>query len=459
MKNIKIVPFLALALFLAPACEKDLELNPSQSLSTGEALSDVAALKTALNGAYDGLQALGYYGRGFLVLPETEANLAYLSIANSNRYVASYTYQWTTANGDVTNVWDNGYTAILRANNVINNVDAVPGDAAEKNQVKGEALAIRALVHFDLVRFFAKQYTNGNPSTDLGVPIILTAGIGEPARNTVAEVYAQVVADLTAAKALLRNNGAYRFSPEAAEALLARVYLYKGDWANAEAAASTLIGDSQYALADNVSAMFGGPGSSEEILTLKNEASENRGSDNLGNIYIPAGYGDIRVTDDLRNLYEAGDSRATLIFKHTNDQYYNGKYMEQDGVVGLASPKLIRLAEMYLIRAEARFRQTKTVDALADINTLRTKRGATALMSFANGFTDILHERQRELAFEGHTAFDYWRTNTDMVRNQCGTSVQVSAPCTMSATSNLTVHPIPQTEIDVNQNMVQNEGY
>jgi len=459
MKNIRILTLFSFVLLLASACQKELDLNPSESLSTGEALSDVASLKTALNGAYDAIQVVGYYGRNYQVMAETEANLVYLSTANSNRFVSSYTYQWTTANADITSVWNDGYTAILRANNVINNVDRIDGDAAEKNQIKGEALAIRALVHFDLVRFFAKQYTNGAPNTDPGVPIILTSGIGEPARNTVAEVYDQVISDLEAAKTLLRNDGVYRFSPEGDEALLARVYLYKGDWAKAATAAGSLIGNAQYSLSANVSAMFGGPGSSEEIFTLKNESSENRGSDNLGNIFIPQGYGDIRVTTDLLDLYEAGDSRATLIFKHTNNEYYVGKYLEQDGVVGLASPKILRLAEMYLIRAEARFRQNDTDGALDDLNELRLKRGATELMSLPNGIRDILSERHRELAFEGHTAFDYWRTNTDMVRSQCGTGLEVSAPCTMAANSHLTVHPIPQREIDVNQNMAQNDGY
>lgn len=460
MKNTRILTLLCF-IFLLAACTKELELNPQQSLSTSEALSDIPSMKTALNGAYDDLQALGYYGREFIVMPETEGNLVYLAITNSNRFVASYTYQWTTADGDITDFWNIGYSAILRANNVINNIDALEGDAVEKNQIKGEALAIRALVHFDLVRFFAKQYTVGNPSTDLGVPIILQAGIGEPARNTVAEVYTQVISDLTAAKGLLRNEGIYRFSPEAAEALLARVYLYKGDWANAATAAGNLISNANYALADDVSVMFSAPGSSEEIFTLKNEVSENRGSDNLGNIYVPAGYGDIRVTTDLMDEYEPGDSRTTLIYKHTNDQYYQSKYNEQDGVIGLYSPKILRLAEMYLIRAEARFRQNAADQGvLDDLNAIRTKRGATMMNSLPNGIGDILAERHRELAFEGHTAFDYWRTGTDMVRKQCDTGLEVSTgECTILATDYRTVHPIPQREMDVNQSMIQNEGY
>ncbi|MCB0531345.1 MAG: RagB/SusD family nutrient uptake outer membrane protein [Lewinellaceae bacterium] len=458
MKNTRIITFLCF-IFLMASCSKELELNPFQSLSTGEALADLASMRTAVNGAYDAMQSVGYYGREYLVMPETEANLVYLSIANSNRFIPSYTYQWTTADGDITDVWNIGYSTILRANNVINNIDPLEGDAAEKNQIKGEALAIRAMVHFDLVRFFAKQYTNGNPSTDLGVPIILESGIGEPARNTVEEVYNQVIADLTAAKGLLRDEGIHRFSPNAAEALLARVYLYKGDWANAATAATNVIG-AGYTLADDVVAMFAGPGSSEEIFTLKNESSENRGSDNLGNIYIPAGYGDIRVTTDLMDLYEPGDSRANFIFKHTNNEFYQSKFSEQDGVVGLASPKLLRLAEMYLIRAEARFRQNAAdPGVLSDLNAIRLKRGATQMMSLPNGIGDILAERHRELAFEGHTAFDYWRTGTKMVRQQCDTGLEVSGVCEIEANDFRTVHPIPQREIDVNQSMVQNGGY
>lgn len=459
MKHISILALLIAALLLPVACNKELELNPAQSLSTQEALSDVSSMKTAVNGAYDALQAVAYYGRDFLVVPEVEANLVYLSVSNSNRFVQTYSYSWTTADGYATGLWNTGYTAILRVNNVINNIDALDGDAIEKNQIKGEALAIRALVHFDLVRYFAKQYTNGTPATDLGIPIILKAEIGEPARNTVQEVYTQVIADLQAAKGLLRDEGIYHFSPNAVDALLARVYLYKGDWGNAATMASNLIGASQYALADDVADMFGAPGSSEEIFTLKNEASENRGSDNLGNIYIPAGYGDIRVTTDLLDSYEAGDSRSTLVFKHTNNEYYQSKFQEQDGVVGLYSPKILRLAEMYLIRAEARFRQNDTPGALQDLNAIRMKRGATQWNALPNGIGDILAERHRELAFEGHTIFDYWRTGTTMVRHQCSTGIEVSAPCSIEASSYLAVHPIPQREIDVNQNMQQNPDY
>lgn len=443
-------------LFLATSCSDDLELTPAQSLSTEEALKDIDGLQTALFGAYDGFQRVGYYGREFLVLPEIEGNLVYLTLANSNRFVAAYIYQWTPANGDITDFWNVAYNVILRANNVINSVDGIEGDAGLKNQIKGEAMTIRALAHFDLVRFFAKSPTAGSPS-DLGVPIILESGINEPGRNTVGEVYDKVIADLTAAKELVGNNGISRFSPDAIDALLARVQLYNGNYSAAESHASTIINSGNYALASDFVGMFAAPGSSEDIFTLNRQVAEDFGSDNLGGIYHPDVYGDIRVTTDLIDLYEADDARLGVIYQHTDGEYYQSKFSGQDGVVGLHSPKLLRLAEMYLIRAEARVQSGNAAGALEDLNTLRAARNASDLADA--DLAAVMAERQRELVFEGHTTFDYWRNGLNITRQQCNTGLEVSSPCSIESSSYLTIHPIPQREMDVNQNMVQNDGY
>lgn len=460
MKKIKFLFILLIGLGFS-ACEDKLELEPAQSLSTTEALSDLASLQTALYGAYDGMQTVNYYGRNYLVIPEITGDQVYLSINNSNRFVLEYTYQFVPSSQTHGGYWNTAYTVILRVNNIINLIDDAEGDAAKKNQIKGEALAIRALAHFDLVRVFAKQYTNSNPATDLGVPVILESKIDEPARNTIEEVYAQVIKDLSDAKALIGDAGTYRFSKNAVEALLARVYLYKGDWAKAEASATAIISSGKYSLATDILKAFEAPGSSEEIFTLKYLAAESFGSDNLGQIYNPAGYGDIRVASDLIDLYEPADQRLGFIYKHTTGQNHQRKFFVQDGIPGMHSPKLLRLAELYLIRAEARAKQNKFADAVADLNAIREKRGASVLSGIAdaNVLQAVYDERNRELAFEGHTAFDLWRTGRDMVRNQCNTGVELSAPCEIKASSPFTVFPIPQRELDVNQNMVQNPGY
>ncbi|MDX1941325.1 MAG: RagB/SusD family nutrient uptake outer membrane protein [Saprospiraceae bacterium] len=452
--------FFVIAL-IAISCEDKLELQPAQSLATEESLSDVKGMLTALYGAYDMLQDLNIYGRDYIVMAELEADLVYLSLSNSNRYVQNYTFLWTPDNANITAVWNDYYTVILRCNNIINNIDKIEGDAAEKNQIKGEALAIRALSHFDLVRVFAKQYTQSNPTADLGVPVVLESKIDEPTRNTIAEVYNQITSDLEATKGLLTDKGKFRFGPDAANALLSRVYLYKGDYANAEKFASDVINTNKYAIADDIIAAFKAPGSSEEIFTLKFTASETRGSDNLGRFFNPSGYGDARVATDCISLYEPSDKRLGFIYKHTNNQMYTNKFFAQDGVDGLFSPKILRISEMYLTRAEARAKQNKFADAIADLNAIRAKRSASALAGIADAdvFQTVLDERRRELAFEGHTKFDLWRNGLDMVRNQCNTGIELDAPCNLAASSNLRVYPIPTREIDVNQNMVQNSGY
>ena len=451
-------------LFVFASCEDQLELEPEQSLSSGEALGDIDGMLTALSGAYDLLQDLDYYGREYIVMPEIEANLMYLTIDNSNRFVQSYNYQFVVSNGDFTALWNEGYDGILRANNIINNIDAIDGDQALKDQIKGEALAIRALIHFDLVRFFGRQYTAGNPSSDLGVPIILEAAIEEPPRNTVEEVYNQVISDLNAAKGLVVDAGILKFSPDAVDALLARVALYRGDFSQADNLASSLINSGKYELSNDLFTMtstgltgFAPQGTPGEIFTLRMDPSEDRGSDNLGSIYNPQGYGDIRVATDLIDLYEDDDIRKSMIYMHDDGEMYHSKYFEQDGINGLSSPKLLRIAEMYLIRAESRLKNGDAAGAAEDLNAIRSVRGASMLSDVT--MDDLLDERRRELALEGHTLFDYWRNSLDIVRQQCNTGIEVEGPCTIEASSFLAVHPIPQREMDVNQNMVQNPGY
>ncbi|MFN7116547.1 MAG: RagB/SusD family nutrient uptake outer membrane protein [Saprospiraceae bacterium] len=462
MKKLKSLLYLCCLSIIMASCGDELDLSPTDALPTDEALNDISGARAAILGLYNGLQSVSYYGRNYLVMPEVEGDLVYLSIANSNRFVTNYTYTWNADNTDIRDLWNVAYSTIFRANNIIARIDNIEGDETELNSIKGEALGLRALIYFDLVRAFAKPYTQSTPTTDLGVPLVLTPGVEEPARNTIEEVYTQIIADLNAARPLLTNESIYRFSQDAADALLARVYLYKGDYANAEQAASTVINSGRYAIAEDIVAAFAEPGSSEEIFTLRYVATETNGADNLGQIYNPEGYGDIRVSEDLIDLYEEGDDRLEFIYEEpTSGEFFQSKFFAQDDVPGLFSPKILRISEMYLIRAEANARQNKGTQALADLNAIRTKRGATSLSGLSGDalLQAVLDERRRELAFEGHTKFDLWRNGIDLVRDQCNTGVELTAPCTIEATSNLIVYPIPRREVDVNQNIVQNPGY
>ncbi|MDH4089703.1 MAG: RagB/SusD family nutrient uptake outer membrane protein [Cyclobacteriaceae bacterium] len=458
-------------LFTITSCTDQLEQNDPQALSTTEALGTFDGLVTALHGAYDGLQRLSWYGRDFLVIPEVGADNVYISIDNSNRFLQNWNYQLNSSNTQ-TALWTDAYATILMVNNIIEQIQVVDinsSDQAEASLVEGEAYAIRALAHFDLVRAFAQPYTV-NPSS-LGVAVViapLDPG-AEPARATVAEVYAQIDADLAKAAGLLDNSqGPYRITKDAVAAMQARVALYKGDYATAKLKADEVINSGSYPLMDaaDVTDAWTSDGFSEEIFTLKFLASESRGPDNLGSIYVPSpGYGDIRPSTDWRKLMDAdldgvaddGDVRLDWIRLYIDGQWYQHKFDGADGVPGLTSPKILRASEMYLIAAEAALETSG--DPVPYLNTLRAARGASDLISA--DLSVIMDERSRELAFEGHRAFDLFRRGLSATRNQFvdAPGTAVSGPDVIPPNDNQRVYPIPQVELDVNQNMVQNPGY
>ena len=444
---------------VAPSCEDQLDLNPQQNLNTGEALGDISGLETALVGGYAGLQAVSYYGRNFVVVPEVMGDNILVALDNSGRFLNEARYIFNPDNSQ-TALWNGGYNIIARVNNVINELENVSdGTQAQKDQILGEALFLRGLIHFDLVRIFGQPYVKGNGS-ELGIPIILKTEIGEPARNTVGEVYDQVIADFTQAASLLDDSNApYLASKSGAQAMLSRVYLYKGDNDMAINMANAVINSGSFSLiptSDYINS-WGTDGSNEEIFTLVFQSNESNGADNLGQIYIPEGYGDLRPTIDIMDLLPPEDIRSQFIRVIDGDEYQY-KYPGKNGIPGLASPRVIRLAEVYLNRAEAYAKKGDFANAKADLNVIRTRAGLEAADP-ADGqvLSEVLLERRKELAFEGHRAFDIYRNEQDLVRIECNTPNGIN--CTVPFTSHLIAFPIPTRELDANPNMVQSPGY
>lgn len=450
---------LGLLIIATVACNDKLDLQPQQSLSTREALSDINGIETAVNGAYDAMQAVGYYGRNFLVVPEAAGDNILVALDNSGRFLTEARYL-STAENTQGGIWAIGYNVIARANNVINNIENVTdGSQEQKDNLLGQAYFLRALVHFDLVRIFGAPYLKDNGSRP-GVPVILQTEIGEPGRNTVAEVYDQVIADLNQASNLLPDTDAPFFATRlAALALLSRVHLYKGDNAAAESAATEVINSGRFQLIPrgDYTSSWERDGTVEEIFTLRFLNIESSGADNLGSIYIDEGYGDLRPSQDILDLLAPNDIRRNLIREIGGDQYQY-KFPGIQGVPGLASPKILRLSEVYLNRAEARAKLGNDAGAVSDLNRIRQRAGLSAIApTGAQLLDEVLIERRRELMFEGHRSFDIFRNGRDMVRIECNTPQGVN--CTVPFNSHLITFPIPQTEVDANENMVQNEGY
>jgi len=302
----------------------------------------------------------------------------------------------------------------------------------------------------------------------MGVPIVLESIVAEPPRNTVGDVYIQIVSDLVSSTGLMTiNSGAFFASEEAARALLSRVYLYMEDNISAVSQANQVINSGNYGLIDGTIDSNGDgisdyveswsfDGTVEEIFSIKFLATETLGASNLGNIYIPEGFGDLRASQDIIDeLSGPGDVRIQFIRSIGGDEYQY-KFPGILNIPGLASPRLLRLAEIILNRAEANAKTMNFTDAITDLNIIRINRGLAAIFPPNNQvLSQVLAERRRELAWEGHRTYDLFRNKQNLVRIECN---PISI-CDVAAGSDFTIWPIPDREIKVNPNIKQNPGY
>jgi hypothetical protein len=207
---------------LISGCKKSyLDKAPSDSLLSDQALNTIAGLKDALNGAYSAMRSANLFGRDFPVSGDLQADNTFVETKNSGRYLPQYNYSVVVNDGVVGEMWNDSYLVILRANRILE----TKLTGADVDKVKAEALAIRALMYFKLVNIYAKPYTDDPGS--LGVPLILKYDpFLYPTRNTVKEVYMQIVTDLTTAIPLASvYTNSVRLSKYATEAILAKVYL------------------------------------------------------------------------------------------------------------------------------------------------------------------------------------------------------------------------------------------
>lgn len=463
---------IAAAGLLLSACDKKLDQKPQDALFDNEAIKDFQTLKAATVGIYDALTSLNYYGQTYPSILELRGNNMYIATSNSNRLLSSFKYNYTTTDGDVAGIWNTVYNMIERANNVIDrSVDVKDATPAQIDPLKGEAYFLRALGHFDLVRVFAKPFTFDNGAS-LGVPVVTHFALANPPRNTVAEVYAQVISDLTRAESLLPDDNTVKFraTKMAAKALLARVYLFKGDNTNAAVKSAEVINSGEFELANPTlygrGVFWKTPGSEEEIFTVKISQFEDRGSDNYGQLYNPSpAYGDLRVYPQFYNSYLPGDVRQNLIIDDGTGVLFSQKFKEQDNIPGMYSPKILRLAEMYFINAEASFKLGDNTTAVNDLNAVREYRGLPDLDPATTTLTlnQILTEKNWELAFEGYQWQDRLRNNLTTPRPSSyidATSLPNGA-YNVPTTDYRQLLPIPQREIDANPNMKtqQNPGY
>lgn len=479
MKKLIFISILVLIFAGLSSCDKDF-LNRAPILEESEelVLSNFDGINAATAGLYAAFYSGNWYGAQLPIITDLKGDNGKSSPKSSGRYQQNYNWN-QDASQTMIGLWSAAYVSITSASNVINAApDAVlrPGETQSMiDQCVAEALFIRALAHFDLVRVFAQPYTH--TTTGLGVPVITTTRISQPERNTIQEVYDQIEKDLLEAVGLFASNtttfyNTYRpgyadlrayASVDAVNALLARVYLYKGDYVKASTYATKVIDSpSNYALytAANYVSSWGVNAASEVVFEVFGSTGNSfwPSWEEIGYLYDPNGsYGDVCATNALLSLYEATDVRRDIYKTHASYPGYfwpSFKYPGKDGNTRQNNIPVFRLSEMYLIRAEAALNGAAG-DALADYNAIRTKRGLTA--AGAVTMDDIFDERRRELAFEGHILFDYARLKKTLVRED--EDNRLTGPLTISFPSYLWAMPIPIQEMEANPNMVQNEGY
>ena len=470
MKRHKLTQLFAVALISAAtftSCDGYLDTLPSGSLIAEDAITSLQDVETALNGAYYDLKSSSYYGNDFVARAEVGGEDIQTISQGGKRTDGFYRFVHRQ-NNSPSAFWIIPYRIINRTNVLLRAIDsgAVRG-GKELNNAKGEALALRALCHFNLLITYGKPYFVENGNT-LGV-VLAPSIIGSeelPARSTVAEGYAMVIDDLEKSVELIDStvkNG--RFNVWAVKSLLARVNLYKRDWDKAFAYATEVIEKSPYKLVahDDYLAAWKGRYTSESILDIEISDLDAGNREMLGYVIDPKGYAAVSTTNAFEELLnEAGDDvRRGLLAKASEEgRSYINKYPGIDGKPAVNNVRVIRLSDIYLIAAEAALKKTNKDQTAADkyLNAI-IQRAIPSAEKVSATEKRVLEERRKELVMEGHRLYDILRLGIEVTREggyHFLNSVDLISP---SYKDFRTILAIPQTEIDVNPNIKQNEGY
>lgn len=467
----------AAIILLQAACTKVTDIQPVDRISSDLSFTTPAKINADVIGVYDGLQSPEFLAGRSLIYSDL---LGEDVIDITGFFNTIFHYTMLASDPYASNEWTAGYAAIQRANRVIEGIQANLGIAGTSaNTYIAECRFARALSMLTLVDHYAHPYNFTADASHLGIPVITKSSVTFTsadlvARNTVAEVYTQMISDLQFAEAnLVASQGdanVQRVNKYGASALLARVYLYKGDYANAKLEEEKVIGAGVYSLNADQSASFG-PGnyqSPESVFSISNNANDNPNTNNaLPMHYSPisaGGRGDLVISKTFLNLpgFAADDKRRELMTVDGN-YTYTTKYPDV-ATRGDWAP-IIRYPEVLLTAAEASVRQAGAVDqtSLDRLNMVRDRSRVSApqytMASFptAQSFIDaVLLERRIELAFEGHRIEDLGRNKQGVTGKEADDFSPIAA---VPYGADHLIFPIPQYDTKLDPNLKQNPGY
>lgn len=436
----------AVIIFSTASCKKFLDVKPEGQISEDVALTSKDHIQKALTGTYSRLQVNEYYGAEW-------PNAVWLSDDNVTPFSGGSTdlqfdgHAVLSSSNTIEITWKAMYQVVNSANSVIGAITALqdPGlTEDERKNILGQAQFIRALVYFDLVRTFG------------GVPLVLTPTKGLtdesfPARSTAEQVYAQVINDLTEAEKnlpdVVNRNLAHK---KAAQALRARVALYQKDWETAENYAKLLIESPDFSLALPFEDIITDNENKESIFALDYRVTDQN---QLSAFFYPmkkGGYYRVGPTNEFISILQDPLKAGTrsVLWGESEEGPYANRYRKATGSANDDHYAVLRLAEMYLIRAEARANLDNVDGAAEDLDEVRHRAGLndTPAATKDDLLKAIEDERRIEFAFEPHRWFDLIRTGR--------------ATAVLGITdTNKFVFPLPASEILANTNLEQNKGY
>lgn len=451
------IPAFVLATLLAASCTRFVRVDPPATQTPSARLfADPAAAQAAVSGLYAllGNTSLNFINGGVTLYTGLLCDELYPTAPNSDAD-PFYTDRVAPTHPNLYNrLWKAAYNnnCLYTANAILEGLGRSPAlDSALKSQLTGEVKVIRALAYFYLVNLFGD------------VPLVTSTDYPTNAlapRTPVSTLYRFMTTELLEAEAMLSpvylSEGRARINRFTATALLARVYLYQRNWAAAEAMATAVIGSGFYKLNASLTEVFTDPRSPETIWQLVRDNSPTA----EGATFIPSlnqlpGYA---LPLALPGCMEAGDLRTGAWMGRQTvsgvDYYYPFKYKVRTGGGPAEYLVLFRLAEQYLIRAEARSELGNLAGAAADLNTVRHRSGlgGTKAGTQASLLEAIARERQAELFCEGGHRW------LDLKRRGSVDSVMIRVkPATWQ--SNHALLPLPQSELDQNPFLQQNPGY
>lgn len=443
----KITYFFILLTLTLGSCQNVLDVRPTDAISAEDAINDKTGVDRAITGSYNALHSTGSYGRNQIIAQDLAAdNLTWTGTTQDYAQIANNTIP--SDNGVVDGIWSANFDCINRVNNVLVRLPEIEDLTLEERYMYGgDGLFLRALCYSNLVGFFGGVPIKTEPTLDL-------SNIDQ-ARGTIEDVYAQIVADLTVAKYVLPESRKVGFaSSYSARALLARVYLTIFHLSNnpdfaalAIAEADTVINEGGYSLAPTYASLFNG-NTTESIFEVIFDAQN---SNRLAQYFFPrslTGRYEVSPTAQFIENYTAADTNrfnASITYDETNLPF-GIKY--KDITAGTDRVYVLRLAEMYLIRAEALAYTNGNFELIKNnIDIVRSRAGLspTTAIDYPELRAAILNERRHEFPFEGQR----W---SDLIRTKNATTV-------LGIDEKYTLFPIPLTEMQTNKKMVQNPGY